>query len=172
MEKTVFIVWRSDCHDDGIAAIFSTREKAEEYLEYSASCDAEATIEEFDVDTAGIDRTTKYYDVVRRAGRGICISDIGYGTSTANYVTYDSEKRIFTVRAKTRKEAIAIAEERERYIEEHPDEYPALGKVCIVRKRTGSYPFIEDVKKYITYDFCTKEMALPENVEFRKILGQ
>lgn len=172
MEKKVYVVWDSGFYTEGIAAIFSTQEKADEFLEHSADCNYDAFIEEYDIDGKQVDYSFKHYDIYRRNGDELAVVRITHDTSTEDFVTYDSEKRIFTVKAKTRKEAIAIAEERERYIEGHPDEYPALGKVCIVRKRTGSYPFIEDLRKYVTYNFCTKEMVLPKNVEFRKILDE
>ena len=162
MSKIVYIVWGSDYTEDGIHAIFSTKQKAEEFVEYSSNeyDYIDEAIEAIEIDKMLPDRSMKVYKVRRDADSDeYKIVEINPYGESHNLVTYKHTLRLFNVKAHCRSEAIAAAKEREQYIKEHREEYPLLGKLCRFRRKLDRYPHLEQEVVMPTYNFVTKEMV-------------
>ena len=162
MKQKVYIVWNDDYKESGISAIFSTREKAEEFVEYSSTDYdyIDEAISEFVIDEKKPDNTLKVYKVKRDLdSEEYVVADINPYREGNNLVTYKSYVRLFNVKARCRSEAIAMARAREQYIKKHREEFPLLGKMCRFRRKLDKFPYLEQKVYLPTYDFEKKEMV-------------
>ena len=162
MKQKVYIVWNDDYYESGISAIFSTREKAEEFVEYSPTdyYYIDKAISEFVIDEKKPDKTLKVYKVKRDPDSDeYVVEEINPRREGNNLVTYRSNIRLFNVKARCRSEAVAMARAREQYIKEHREEFPLLGKPCRFRRKLDKFPYLEQKVYLPTYDFEKKEMV-------------
>lgn len=165
MGKKIYIVWNSHYGEDGMAAVFTSRESAEICLEFIAEPDA--YIEEIELDCYNFDTEIKRYTVAIDAGGEIdigAINSIEYGP-IKDLIECLGENKTIIVDAVTRSEAIKIAKERAEYIEKNLDKYPHIGKVCIFRYKVG-FMSGETRRVMPSYNFYTGEMIVSEDVEF------
>lgn len=148
MDKKVFVVWRSSNEEDGILGVFSTEEKAQEFISHSPEADCDSRIEEFDLDPEN-HKGAKKYRLRKVVAEGYekdfvvlgcsLVHDITPMFSTVTYTDYCHEFRVFAV---SKEEAIDIARRKEEYIKENPEKYKYLGVKCNFRFGPSCGPFV------------------------------
>lgn len=164
--KKVYVVTAGDYSDYHIKGIFDSREKAEEYINHSASTKLN-DIEEYNLNELKPDKSEKLFKL-RSKFDEIDFHITGYGPDKAHYkdlmCRVDSDgwiprnDVIFYICADTRERAIKIASERLRQVkaEEH-FRYPLLRRAIMAKKfnsRIDLYPFVH---------YHTGEVVLPSN---------
>ncbi len=160
MEKKVFVVWRSSNEEDGILGVFSTEEKAQEFISHSPEADCDSCIDEFDLDPEN-HKGAKKYRLRKVVAEGYekdfvvlnceSVHDKTSLFSTVVYTDYCHEFRVFAV---NKEEAIEIAKRKEKYIEENPDKFHYLGVKCDFRLGSSSGTFAIQ-RRYPEYDMDT-----------------
>lgn len=163
--KKVYVVTSGDFSDYQIVGIFDSREKAEEYINYSANSDLNE-IEEYNLNELP-DKSEKVF-ALRSEFDVINFEVIGYGSDPNHYQDLmcrvgdagwgPRNVVVFYVCADTRERAIKIASERLRQVkaEEH-FRYPLLRRSIGVRcndYKKQIYPFVH---------YHTGEVVLPHN---------
>lgn len=164
--KKVYVVTSGEYSDYGIEGIFDSREKAEEYINHSASTELN-DIEEYNLNELKPDKGEKVFKL-RSKFDEIDFHITGYGPDAAHYKDLmcraDSggwiprNDVIFYICADTRERAIKIASERLRQVkaEEH-FRYPLLRRSIGVKSNDYKkliYPFVH---------YHTGEVVLPSN---------
>lgn len=163
--KKVYVVTVGDYSDYHIKGIFDSREKAEEYINHSASSELN-DIEEYNLNELKSDKGEKVFKL-RSKFDEIDFHITGYGPDAAHYkdlmCRVDSggwiprNDVIFYICADTRERAIKIASERLRQVkaEEH-FRYPLLRRSIGVKYKGYEqqiYPFVH---------YHTGEVVLPK----------
>ena len=163
--KKVYVVTSGEYSDYGIEGIFDSREKAEEYINHSASTELN-DIEEYNLNELKPDKSEKVFKL-RSKFDEIDFHITGYGPDAAHYKDLmcradsggwiPSNDVIFYICADTRERAIKIASERLRQVkaEEH-FRYPLLRRSIGVKSndyKKQIYPFVH---------YHTGEVVLPK----------
>ena len=164
--KKVYVVTSGEYSDYHIKGIFDSREKAEEYINHSASTELN-DIEEYNLNELKPDKGEKVFKL-RSKFDEIDFHITGYGPDAAHYKDLmcraesggwiPNNDVIFYICADTRERAIKIASERLRQVkaEEH-FRYPLLRRSIGVKSndyKKQIYPFVH---------FHTGEVVLPSN---------
>lgn len=164
--KKVYVVTAGDYSDYHIEGIFDSREKAEEYVNYSANTELNG-VDEWVLNELKPDKSEKMFKL-RSKFDEIDFHITGYGPDAAHYkdlmCRVDSDgwiprnDVIFYICADTRERAIKIASERLRQVkaEEH-FRYPLLRRSIGVKYNGYEqqiYPFVH---------YHTGEVVLPNN---------
>lgn len=152
--RKVYLVTSGEYSDYHVDAVFSTKEKAEEYIDVKGT---DYSIEEYDVDIA-IERKTVMYNVI--------FSELGeqevkicyYGKpDTVHWSDSYCKKYTFTISSDSVKKAIKIASERLMQIKAMPYLFPLLKQ-----KRDCCREFGRKDRNYPTYNYKTREIVLEE----------
>lgn len=151
----VYIVTQGDYSDYHIEQVFSTREKAQEYIDHIGYDNFE--IEEYNVDEEVPRGTFLYlvvmYDNDRPATASLLASD-----SVKDTVHYGCNTTYFTIEAKDAPHAVKIASERFMQIKAMPYLFPRLKEECVCLNG-----FSHVLKSCPVYDYNTKEIILGED---------
>lgn len=162
--KKVYVVTAGDYSDYHIEGIFDSREKAEEYINYSSDSDLN-DIKEYNLNELKPDKSEKLFEL-RSGFDNIDFKVTGCMSNTMLYKDLmcfkastswgDEDQVVFFVRSETRERAIKIASERLRQVkaEEH-FRYPLLRRAIMAKKfnsRIDLYPFVH---------YHTGEVVLP-----------
>lgn len=167
MEKKVFVVWNTSYEEDGIAGIFSTHEKAEEYMSHSLNYNNDMHVDEYILDEEKPDQEGKVYEVSMYADNDItvhCLGRCGENSVCFNTVMYGQSCKEFRVFSVSSQEAIEIAKKKAEFVDEHRIAYRYLGVLCKFRFKNaiiveGFDPFGLQ-KRYPTYDIDSGSIIL------------
>lgn len=170
MGTKVYIVWYTQEDEDGIAGVFSTSEKADEYISHSAAYHNRMRKEEYLIDGEEPDMRLKRYAVTFLIEKGrdpvrgdtivYCIGVCGKDSIPINAVRYGFLRREFIVYAFTNEEAIELAKKKFAYVEEHRENFLYLGKKCRFRY-TDKLKLYEYVDSYPEYDIDSGAIIMP-----------
>ena len=167
MEKKVFVVWNTSYEEDGIAGIFSTPEKAEEYMSHSLNYCNDMHVDEYILDEEKPDQEGKVYEVSMYADNDItvrCLGHCGKDPVCFNTVMYGKSCKEFRVFAVSSQEAIEIAKKKAEFVDEHRIAYRYLGVLCKFRFKYGiiveGSDFFGIKEEYPTYDIDSGSIIL------------
>ena len=165
-QNIVYIVTSGEYSDYSIHAVFSTREKAEEYIEHEEYFSDSYKIEEYVMDGEQPDMSEKLYEI-----------DIDYNTFDANlafiyscsqeqvdtFKMIDSDTMCMWILTTDSKRAIKIASERLGQIKAHEWKYPLMHNICTFRIE-HEYKCLSEVRNRLPiYRYHTGTMVLYEN---------
>lgn len=167
----VYVAWRSSYEEDGILGVFSTEEKAKEFMSHSTGVDCDSPIDEYDLDP-GVDLSKKAYRLREKLEGGMSVGFfvincdfVDNKTSPLSTVTYCGNWREFRVFAINKEKAIEIAKQKEKYIEENPNKFPYIGVKC--NFRVNIWPSYFTIKsEYPEYDLKTGDIVASQGWEF------
>lgn len=156
----VYIVTSGDYSDYHIDRVFSTRERAREFVDHMGAC---YEIEEYDLDEETPRGVFGYRVSIYEDHTEVELTDPAYDT----YMRKDSlrwEERflphmIFVVEAKDAPHAVKIASERLARIKAEPYLFPRLKERCVVVVREY-FGYVQRTTP--VYDYNTKEILLDE----------
>lgn len=177
----VYVVTTGIYSDYHIVGIFTTREKAEEYID-SMMWPSEYDVDEYALDELQPDRGEKMFCVcieyedfsARIVSRKSLNDPLVEGRQNTFQMTDSGEIEMYIISTDS-KRAIKIASERLRQIKAEEWKYPLLHEVCAFgEKGTGkvlnkqlrgliAYPILYN--RYPVYRFGTGELVVPENEE-------
>lgn len=152
----VYIVTQGDYSDYHIEQVFSTREKAQEYIDHTGYDNS--WIEEYDVDEE-VPRGTFLYLVVMYDNDWPATASLLASDSVKDTVHYDHNTTYFTIEAKDAPHAVKIASERFMQIKAMPYLFPRLKEECVCLRNGLGYV----LKSCPVYDYNTKEIILGED---------
>lgn len=165
-QNIVYIVTSGEYSDYSIHAVFSTKEKAEEYIAHNGYFSDSYEIEEYVMDGEQPDMSKKLYEI-----------DIDYNTFDANLVfiysysqeqvdtfkMIDSDTMRMWILTTDSKRAIKIASERLGQIKAQEWKYPLMHNICTFRIE-HKYKCLSEVRnRRPIYRYHTGDMVLYEN---------
>lgn len=165
-QNIVYVVTSGEYSDYTIHAVFSTKEKAEEYIDHGEYFSDSYEIEEYELDSENPDMSEKLYEI-----------DIDYNTFDANLVfihscsqeqvdifkMIDSDTMRMWILTTDSKRAIKIASERLAQIKAQEWKYPLMHNICTFRIG-HEYKCLSEVRnRRPIYRYHTGAMVLYEN---------
>lgn len=165
-QNIVYVVTSGEYSGYSIHAVFSTKEKAEEYIAHDGYFSDSYEIEEYVLDGEQPDMSEKLYEI-----------DIDYNTFDANLVfmhscsqeqvdmfkMIDSDTMRMWILTTDSKRAIKIASERLGQIKSQEWKYPLMHNICTFRIE-HEYKCLSEVRNSRPfYSFHTGEMVLQKN---------
>lgn len=164
---TIYVVTCGDYSDYGIDAMFSTREKAEKYMEHSVDFSGSMRIEEYVLDSEEPDMSEKLYEVrINYNTFDNKIYNINSSDSLDTDVLTNSFQMIsddiihIWVLTTDQKRAIKIASERLGQIKAQEWKYPLMHNKCTFVTEREYKCLLTIDERYPIYRFYSGEMAL------------
>lgn len=143
---SIFIVTSGEYSDYGIEAVFSTREKADEYVERHGT---DFRVEEFSIDSCVPDNSKKKWDIYLYYNTGdLCDCNLDDGVLfNRNYFRYVKSASFsagflnFNVTAETMSKAVKIASEMFMQVKTlESTKFPLLREKCVISSSSPDYP--------------------------------
>lgn len=156
----VYIVTQGDFSEYRIERVFSTRDKAQEYLDHIGNYDCR--MEEYNIDEE-VPCGLFIYSVILYGNISSASAELMDAFSTyypKNGVRWKADGAMcFSLEAKDAPHAIKIASERLMQIKAMPYLFPRLKEVCVCTKYSSGYIMRETP----IYNYITKEILLDDN---------
>ena len=157
-KKKIYIVTSGDYSDYGINAVFSTKEKAEEFMDTVGS---DSRIEEYSLDEP-IKREVSIWGVTMEIGTKEVLNIFPYeyrGKDIVEFLprdSYRSERLLFSIESDSKERAIKIASERFGAVIANENTIYPLLRVKAVRNKLLNH------LEYPKYNFKTGEIICNE----------
>lgn len=160
----VYIVTQGDYSEYHIERVFSTRDKAQEYLDHIGNNDCD--IEEYNIDEETPRGVFAYRVEISDNDKPATVSLMAFttypncrkdafGIGQGMFATYTW----FNIEAKDAPQAIKIASERLMQIKAMPYLFPRLKEECVCTKYLSGYV----MRNMPVYNYITKEILLDDN---------
>ena len=154
MEK-VYLVTSGDYLDYSIDCVFSTEEKANEYVDANGT---KYRVEEYDVDIP-FEKTEKCFEVVFSCDKKETISVNIINKDKKDLLYREGQFIAFTVLSDSMKKAVKIASERYGYAKSNILLYPLINVECVRTNSSSKYFYAY----YPKYGFYSHEIVLAGN---------